>query len=123
MQESESFIRNKSPAVGQVRGLGNNSPSPSKKKLRKLRDTSTTIKWGTEAIMIPLFKSVLAKQPHIKTNNIEKNAAWTEVKEMFFQQDIMLQHFDQEYSETIDRNMRVAIVYSFFYLIMYNVFI
>jgi len=107
MEDSESSVRNKSPAVGQVHGLEKKSTSPGKKKLRKLRRTD--IDWKRKDVSLSLFKAVLAKEPHRKTTNADKNKSWNEVKEMLFQQDFMADYLYLKDSDTIIRNIKVGL--------------
>lgn len=111
MQETDILLKTKSPAVGQVHGLGSKSPStsPSKKRLRKLRRSDISIDWKRRETILSLFKAVVAKEPYLKTNNADKNKAWTDAKDMLFQQDFMAEYYEQKDSETMLRNMKVYI--------------
>ena len=110
MQGDESLITNRSPAVGQVHGIRSKTPSPSKKhKLRsKVRRIEKNIQWNDD-IMLSLFKAVVAKQPYLKLANGDKNKSWTEVKDIWFQQEVMAEYSEHGNSETMLRNMRVDI--------------
>lgn len=108
MQGLESSQRFKSPTLGQVHGVETNSksPSPAKKRLRmKLRRNE--IVWSRRDVILCLFKAVLAKEPHLKITNVDKNKAWMETKEMLFQQDCMEDYMDSKESDTIMRNLKV----------------
>lgn len=106
----EYTANTRSPTIGQVRGRDSSSksPSPSKQRREKLRNNEGNITWGKPEIRLCLFKAVLAKEPYLKSGSIDKNKAWLEAKDMFFQQDCMA-----DYSETKDsvnslRNFKVV---------------
>mgnify|MGYP000370144234 CR=1 FL=1 len=106
MQNFGSAVKNLSPSIGQVHGLSqkSSSPSPAKKKLKKLR--KPTITWTSEDIMISIFKAVIAKGPHLIKNNIEKNKAWHETKEHLFLQECMDGYEELKDSLHVVRNMK-----------------
>ena len=107
MQEIGSAVRNISPSIGQIHGLQQKSPSPATKKLKKLRKSEYfQVKWQQEDIMLSLFKAVIAKEPHLKMSNIEKNKAWFETKELIFIQESMAVYEELKDSVHIVRNMK-----------------
>lgn len=107
MQRSESpSISSNIPVVGQVHGLTHKSPSPMKKKLKKLRKCDFQIDWRRKDVILSLFKAIIAKEPHLKTSNADKNKAWGETRDMLFMQDVMIEYADLKDTENVIRNMK-----------------